>query len=66
MYAVAPDTADFRLKTLDFLRAHAKARGSGGFSPLWSDQNPTGCREIPAAWLTQELAASLWRAGANS
>jgi hypothetical protein len=27
---------------------------------------PSGCREIPAARLTQELAASLWQAGANS
>ncbi len=41
------------------LRAHAEARGSGDFSPLWSGQNPTGCKEIPAARLTQELAAGL-------
>jgi hypothetical protein len=38
-------TLDSRLQTLDFLR-------------LWSDQYPTGCREIPTAWLTREIAAS--------
>jgi nitronate monooxygenase len=39
------------------LRAHAEAQGSGDFSTLWSGQNPTGCKEIPAADLTRELAA---------
>ena len=38
------------------LRAKAEAQGSGEFSPLWSGQNATGCREIPAAELTRELA----------
>jgi nitronate monooxygenase len=41
------------------LRAKAEAAGSGDFSPLWSGQNATGCREIPAAQLTRELAARL-------
>lgn len=41
------------------LRARAEAVGSGDFSPLWSGQNPTGCKEIPAARLTQELVACL-------
>src|SRR6202162_5364394 len=41
------------------LRAKAESRGSGDFSPLWSGQNPGGCREIPAADLTRQLAASL-------
>ena len=41
------------------LRARAEAGGSGDFSPLWSGQNPTGCKEIPAARLTQELAVCL-------
>jgi len=40
------------------LRARAEAKGSGDFSPLWSGQNATGCREIPAADLTRELAAA--------
>jgi nitronate monooxygenase len=38
------------------LRAKAEAAGSGDFSPLWSGQNATGCREIPAAELTRMLA----------
>ena len=38
------------------LRAKAEAQGSGDFSPLWSGQNASGCREIPAADLTRELA----------
>ncbi len=38
------------------LRAHAERSGSGGFSPLWAGQNASGCREIPAAQLTRELA----------
>jgi nitronate monooxygenase len=37
------------------LRAHWEAKGSGDFSPLWSGQNPSGCREVPAAELTREL-----------
>jgi nitronate monooxygenase len=41
------------------LRAKAEALGSGDFSPLWSGQNATGCKEIPAADLTRELAANL-------
>ncbi len=38
------------------LRAKAEAQGRGDFSPLWSGQNATGCREIPAAELTAALA----------
>ena len=41
------------------LRAKAEARGTGDFSPLWSGQNASGCREMPAAQLTRELAAGL-------
>ena len=41
------------------LRARAESLGSGDFSPLWAGQNATGCREIPAAELTRELAAGL-------
>jgi len=41
------------------LRAIAEGQGSGDFSPLWSGQNATGCKEIPAAELTQELADEL-------
>lgn len=38
------------------LRAKAEAGGSGDFSPLWSGQNATGCKEVSAAILTRELA----------
>jgi len=41
------------------LRAKAEAEGSGDFTPLWSGQNATGCKEISAAQLTRELAAAL-------
>ena len=41
------------------LRAQAEGRGSGDFSPLWSGENTSGCREISAAQLTRELAAGL-------
>jgi nitronate monooxygenase len=40
------------------LRTKAEAEGRGDFSPLWSGQNATGCREIPAAELTRSLAAT--------
>ncbi len=39
------------------LRAAAERQGSGDFSPLWSGQNASGCKAIPAAQLTRELAA---------
>lgn len=41
------------------LRAAAQEQGRGDFSPLWSGQNTTGCREIPAGRLTRELAEDL-------
>lgn len=41
------------------LRAKAESVGSGDFSPLWSGQNTSGCKEIPAADLTRALAAQL-------
>lgn len=43
------------------LRAAAEARSSGDFSPLWSGQNASGCRAIPAA----ELTATFSRARAG-
>ncbi|HEV1995651.1 MAG TPA: DUF561 domain-containing protein, partial [Candidatus Acidoferrum sp.] len=43
------------------LRAKAESRGSGDFSPLWSGQNASGCKEIPAAQLTRELATDIAR-----
>lgn len=41
------------------LCAAAESRGLGDFSPLWSGQNASGCREVPAAHLTRELVAGL-------
>jgi nitronate monooxygenase len=41
------------------LRAKAESLGRGDFSPLWCGQNASGCKETPAAELTQALAADL-------
>jgi nitronate monooxygenase len=38
------------------LRKAAEAQGRADFSPLWAGQNTAGCRPIPAAELTRELA----------
>lgn len=43
------------------LRSAAEKVGSGDFSPLWAGQNTCGCREIPAAELTRELAGEIGR-----
>ena len=55
MSGVAPE---FPLATSAIapLRAKAESQGSGDFSPLWSGQNPSGCREVPAAEITRSLA----------
>jgi nitronate monooxygenase len=45
------------------LRAKAEGRGSGDFSPLWSGQNASGCKEVPAAQLTRELGATFLASG---
>lgn len=41
------------------LRAKAEAAGLGDFTPLWAGQNTSGCRAVPAAQLTRELAGSV-------
>ena len=41
------------------LRAKAEAQSSSDFSPIWSGQNASGCREVPAADLLRELARRL-------
>ena len=43
------------------LRRAAEARGSDDFSPLWAGQNVSGCKPIPAADLTHELAQGVTR-----
>jgi nitronate monooxygenase len=45
------------------LRARAESQGSGDFSPLWAGQNVTGCKQISAEVLTQDLAALLSQRG---
>lgn len=41
------------------LRARAEALGMDDFSPLWAGQHADGCREMPAAQLTRQLAHGL-------
>ncbi len=40
------------------LRSKAESQGSSDFSPLWAGQNASGCKPLPAAQLTRELAAT--------
>jgi nitronate monooxygenase len=40
------------------LRTEAERRGSDAFSQMWSGQNATGCKPVPAAQLTRELGSS--------
>lgn len=56
---ISPLAPEFPFATaaLAPLRAAAEKRGSGDFSPLWAGQNALGCRPVPAAQLTRELAA---------
>ena len=42
------------------LRAAAEPQGVDHFSPLWAGQNASGCQAVPAAQLTEALAAG-WR-----
>ena len=44
---------------INVLRRQVENTGSGDFSPLWCGQNPSGCKEISAAKLTQELVTNL-------
>lgn len=55
----APPAFPLATAALAPLRAQAESQGSGDFSPLWSGQNVSGCQAIPAAQLTQALAAGL-------
>ncbi len=58
---IADDVPAFPLaaSAMSPLRAKAERLGSADFSPLWSGQNATGCRRIPAADLTRDLAANI-------
>jgi nitronate monooxygenase len=62
--SAAPPAFPLATAAIAPLRARAEAQGSGDFSPLWSGQNASGCREIPADELTRALAAGLERRSA--
>ena len=55
----APPDFPLAVAAIAPLRAKAESLGSGDFSPLWSGQNASGCREVPAAQLTRDLAAGI-------
>lgn len=63
--ALAPYFAEFGIDAASIAQGpgrapfSAEANGSGDFSPLWSGQNATGCREVPAGVLTRELAGAV-------
>jgi len=56
--SAAPPAFPLATAAIAPLRAKAESCGSGDFSPLWSGQNASGCREIPAAQLTRDLAGA--------
>ena len=56
--STAPPAFPLATSAIAPLRGKAESRGSGDFSPLWCGQNATGCKEIPAAELTRQLAGS--------
>ncbi len=49
------------LEAMGPLRTAAERQGLADFSPLWAGQNVSGCREVPAAELTTELARGFLR-----
>ena len=55
----APPVFPLATSAIAPLRAKAESQGSGDFSPLWSGQNASGCKEVPAGQLTRELARDL-------
>lgn len=46
-------------RDMAMLRQYAEGIGRDDFSPLWSGQNPDGCKAICAAALTRQLAQGL-------
>ena len=56
--AAAP-TFPLATAAITALRVRAESQGSGDFSPLWAGQNASGCKEVSAGILTQELARGL-------
>jgi len=60
---MSPAAPSFPLATgaIAPLRARAESQGSTDFSPLWSGQNASQCRHVPAAEVTRALARGLAR-----
>jgi len=58
---ISPDAPAFPLaaSAVAPLRAAAERLGRGDFSSMWAGTNTRGCKEVPAADLTRELAAAL-------
>ena len=56
--SAAPPAFPFATAALLPLKTAAEKLGRDDFSTLWSGQNASGCREIPAAELTRWLAAA--------
>jgi nitronate monooxygenase len=57
--STAPPAFPLAASAIAPLRARAESQGSGDFSPLWSGQNNSGCKEVSASDLTKELASDL-------
>jgi nitronate monooxygenase len=58
MSPVAP-AFPFAGAALSPLRAKAESVGSGDFSPLWSGQNVSGCKPVPAAQVVESMLEGL-------
>lgn len=56
--SAAPPAFPLAAAALAPLRAAAELLGRDDFSTLWSGQNASGCREIPAAELTRRLVTT--------
>jgi len=54
----APPAFPLATAALGPLKAAAEALGRDDFSTLWSGQNASGCRELPAAEVTRRLAGA--------
>ena len=57
--SLAPPAFPLASAAIAPLRVKTESLGRGDFSPLWAGQNVSGCKEIPAAVLTRELAMEL-------
>ena len=55
---ISETAPDFPYASIEMgkLRSAAEKNNSAEFSPLWSGQNPSGCKEISAGELTKQLA----------